>query len=134
MTSVGIDQHTGKVLVGWPHVVQSIIKIVMTELGSRVERRDVGSRLISLLDKPQNEETMLQFFMAIAEALEPRIVRGSIYGEPRFSLTAISFNLSKPGVVPISLMGNYYPDGHKNTSSTPQPRDLVIEVPAASLT
>lgn len=133
MTSVGIDQNTGKVLVGWSHVAQSINKIVTTELGSRVERRDFGSRLSTLIDQPQNEESLLDFFMAIAEALQPRRVRNSIYGEPRFDLVAISVDVKTPGLLLMSLMGDYYPDGHKSMPASPQRRQLIIEVPATEL-
>jgi phage baseplate assembly protein W len=133
MSSVGIDQNTGKVLVGWPHVAQSINKIVMTEIGSRVERRDFGSGFGGLIDKPQNAETTLAFFMAIAEALEPRLVRSSIYGEPRFSLTAIRADLQTPGILQLSLMGDYYPDGHREAFTEAQQRELIIMVPAAPL-
>lgn len=133
MTSVGIDQSTGKVLVGWPHVAQSINKIVTTELGSRIERRDFGSRLSTLIDQPQNEETLLDFFMTIAETLQPRRVRNSIYGEPRFDLIAISVDVKTPGLLLMSLMGDYYPDGHKSVAASPQRQRLVIEVPATEL-
>lgn len=133
MTSVGIDQNTGRVLVGWPHVAQSLSKIVMTEIGSRIERRDFGSSLGSLIDRPQNDETTLAFFMALAEAIEPRLVRGSVYGEPRFNLTAIRIDLRTPGVLLVSLKGDYYPEGHLQETLTSQQRELVIEVPAVSL-
>lgn len=130
MTSVGIDQNTGKVLVGWAHVAQSIVKIVSTELGSRVERRDFGSRLPNLIDQPQNEESLLDFFHSLAEALEPRVVRNSIYGEPRFDLIAVGLDVKTPGVLAVTLAGDYYQDGHR---TTPLRKQLVIEVPATPL-
>lgn len=133
MTSVGIDQNTGKVLVGWAHVSQSIHKILTTELGSRIERRDFGSSLSSLIDKPQNEETMLKFFMAIAEALEPRRVRNSIYGEPRFALEAVSLDARTPGIVAVSVSGLYFPDGHKGRIFETDRRILVVKINAPTL-
>ncbi|CAM5398733.1 hypothetical protein AFEL58S_02001 [Afipia felis] len=63
-------------LSGWDHVVQSITDILTTPLGSRVLRRDYGSRIPSLLDRPMNEATTLDFAVAAAEALdkwEPRV-------------------------------------------------------------
>lgn len=128
MTSVGIDANTGKILVGWAHVAQSINKIVSTEAAARLERRDLPAGVTGLIDAPQNEETILDFFFKVAEALEPRRVRNSIYGEPRFDLIAVTLNAKTPGIVAITVTGDYYQDGHVTSS-----KQLVIEVPAPSL-
>lgn len=128
MSSVGIDAVTGKVLTGWPHVEQSIGKILTTELGSRVERRDFGSLIPRLIDQPQNEENILNFFIAAAEALEARIVRGHQYGEPRFNLTALAFDATVAGHVVLEVKGDYLPNGHRGDSTGSSPR-LVIYSP-----
>lgn len=63
-------------LSGWDHVVQSITDILTTPIGSRVLRRDYGSQIPALLDRPMNEATTLDFAVAAAEALdkwEPRV-------------------------------------------------------------
>jgi phage baseplate assembly protein W len=63
-------------LEGWDHVVQSITDILTTPLGSRVLRRDYGSMIPALLDRPMNEMTVLDFVIATADALdrwEPRV-------------------------------------------------------------
>lgn len=133
MTSVGVDQNTGRLLLGWDHVVQSILKIVKTEIGTRIERRDFGSAIGAMIDRPQNPETVLKVFMALAEALEPRRVRDSIYGEPRFGLTAIRIDMAEPAIVRLSLMGDYYPTGHLQQTLNGQRKELVIEVPAVPL-
>jgi len=131
MTSVGIDAHTGQVIVGWAHVAQSIIKLVTTEIGSRLERRDLASYMPRLIDRPQNEEYILDFFMSIALALEPRQMKYSIYGEPRFDLIAIGINASTPGALVTSLTGDYLPDGHKDFGSPAVRKTLVIPIPLA---
>lgn len=63
-------------LDGWDHVVQSIRDILTTPIGSRVLRRDYGSAIPSLLDRPMGEQTTLDFVIGTAEALErwePRV-------------------------------------------------------------
>jgi phage baseplate assembly protein W len=133
VSSVGIDRNTGVVLVGWPHVAQSIVTIVTTELGERVQRRDFGSNVPGLIDRPQNEETLLEFFIAIAEALEPRQVRNSIYGEPRFQIDQIFVDIDTPGEMIVSMTGTYLPDGHKGKVAGASRQTLRIPIAAADL-
>ena len=45
----GMDRETGKSLSGIEHLRQSIRDILTTPIGSRVMRRDYGSRLFELL-------------------------------------------------------------------------------------
>lgn len=63
-------------LDGWDHVVQSVRDILTTPIGSRVLRRDYGSTIPGLLDRPMNADTTLDFVIGTAEALarwEPRV-------------------------------------------------------------
>ncbi len=72
----GLDRHTGQRLEGWPHVRQSIIDLLTTRVGTRVQRRAYGSSAVELIDRPANRQTVLDRFVAIAEALdvwEPRV-------------------------------------------------------------
>lgn len=72
----GMDRHTGRRLSGWPHIKQSIIDLLTTRVGTRVERRPYGSDAVALIDRPSSPETVLDRFVAIAEALdrwEPRV-------------------------------------------------------------
>ncbi|MFM9596735.1 GPW/gp25 family protein, partial [Streptomyces scabiei] len=55
---------------------QSVLNILTTPLGSRVYRREYGSRLFDLIDQPTNEAWAVEAYAATAEALarwEPRI-------------------------------------------------------------
>lgn len=73
---VGMCRHTGRRLGGWDHIAQSLGVIFATRLGTRVERRSFGSEGKNLLDKPGNRETILDHYVAIAEAIdafEPRV-------------------------------------------------------------
>jgi len=65
----GTDAKTGKPLSGVAHLRQSIRDILTTPLGSRVMRRNYGSRLFDLVDNPLNDQTLVEIFAATAEAL-----------------------------------------------------------------
>ncbi|NKD46356.1 phage baseplate protein, partial [Haematospirillum jordaniae] len=65
----GTNAKTGKPLSGLDHLSQSIRDILTTPVGSRVMRRDYGSRLPSLVDAPVNRSTILELYAATAEAL-----------------------------------------------------------------
>lgn len=113
----GMNQTTGERLAGLAHLRQSIADILSTPIGSRVMRRDYGSRLFELIDQPYNGTTQVRLYAATAEALlkwEPRIklthVRLSQTGQPGKVMIVLSgqlvhttkaFNLS----VPVALKG-----------------------------
>lgn len=128
MSSVGVDRRTLRPLLGWDHVVQSIGNILSTEIGSRIERRDFGSLVPALLDRPQNEENIINFYMAVAEALYPRKLRGRWYGEPRFRLERCLLTAHTAGQVAIALIGFYVPRGHLDDFREASPREVTYSV------
>ena len=72
----GMDRHTGRRLEGWDHIRQSLGVLFTTRIGTRVERRSYGSSAPELQDRPANSETVLDHFVAIAQAIddfEPRV-------------------------------------------------------------
>lgn len=72
----GMDRNTGKAISGDDHLAQSIADILTTPIGTRPMRRDYGSLLFELIDKPLNAATRLLCVQAVAIALarwEPRI-------------------------------------------------------------
>jgi len=84
---IGMDKTTGKALSGGAHLAQSIADILTTPLGSRVMRRDYGSLLFELIDKPINPAIRMLIHAATAIALrrwEPRLrlSRVQLQGEP----------------------------------------------------
>lgn len=123
MPRVGINRENGKILVGWAHVAQSISVIVQTLIGERVQRRDFGSLVPALIDRPSNDETILEFIIAIAEALEARQMAHSIYGEPDFKTLAVQITAPNPGEIVIGVVGFHYENG----SSTR--RNVLVSVP-----
>jgi phage baseplate assembly protein W len=73
---IGMDRHSGRQLSGEAHLAQSIHDILTTPKGTRVMQRGYGSDLPNIIDQPLNGETMIDAYMATAEALdlwEPRI-------------------------------------------------------------
>ncbi|MCV6588938.1 MAG: hypothetical protein OIF57_07920 [Marinobacterium sp.] len=51
----GMDSVTGKPLADMAHIRQSITNILTTPIGTRVMRRDYGSVLPDLIDRPTAE-------------------------------------------------------------------------------
>lgn len=99
----GINANNGKHLRGIEHLRQSIQDILTTPIGSRVMRRDYGSRLFSLIDAPTNQETITDIYAATAEAIAR--------WEPRFQVTQVRISHAQPGRVEMDLVGNYLPNG-----------------------
>jgi len=99
----GMDAITGTELSGKQHVQQSIRDILTTRIGTRVMRRDYGSRLPELIDAPLNRANMIEIYAATAEALDT--------WEPRVSLTDLSGQITADGQLILNLYGSYLPDG-----------------------
>jgi phage baseplate assembly protein W len=94
-----MSRTTGKYLDDLEHVKQSIIDILTTPIGSRVMRREYGSNLFYLVDRPVNREFLQQIYAAVAEALER--------WEPRLSLKKVTVDEVKDGHIALSLSGVY---------------------------
>jgi uncharacterized protein len=99
----GSNSQTGKSLAGVEHLRQSIKDILTTPIGSRVMRRDYGSRLFELIDAPMNRSTLLEMYAATAEALAK--------WEPRFELLSVQAVTATPGRVELDMVGKYLIDG-----------------------
>ncbi len=83
----GISAQTGQTIGDDAHLAQSIADILSTPLGSRVMRRDYGSLLFELIDRPLNAALRMLLNAATAIALrrwEPRLnlTRVRLSGEP----------------------------------------------------
>lgn len=79
------------------HLAQSITDILSTPRGTRVMRRDYGSDLPRLIDAPMNGETLVDLFMATAEALDA--------WEPRFRLIRVEVPAASAGSMELTLTG-----------------------------
>lgn len=83
---IGMNGQTGEPIEGDAHLRQSIRDILATPIGSRVMRRDYGSRVMNLVDRPLNASTIAEIQAAIAMALTTQ--------EPRIRLTRIQVDVS----------------------------------------
>ncbi|WP_455474730.1 GPW/gp25 family protein [Bartonella sp. B30(2025)] len=101
--TIGMDRNTGQPLSGIDHLRQSILDILSTRIGSRVMRRDYGSRVSELIDAPVNDAFAVSLYAAIAEALDQ--------WEPRFQLKEIDLQWVEAGKVSLSFSGIYLPSG-----------------------
>lgn len=99
----GISALSGTELSGISHLKQSIKDILTTPIGTRVERRDYGSRLFELIDNPTSEDLKTEIFAATAEALQK--------WEPRFKLQQASLVEITPGNIVLELKGTFLIDG-----------------------
>ena len=103
----GLNAKTGSEIGGIDHLRQSVRDILTTPLGSRVMRRDYGSRLFSLIDAPYSSSTKLAVIAATVEAL-------AIW-EPRIDIDTVTLRSYNPGHVVIDLVGRYLPNGQEIT-------------------
>lgn len=94
---IGLNRHTGRAVAGDAHLSQSIVDILTTPKGTRVMRRAYGSDLPNIIDQPLNGETLVDAYMAVAEALDA--------WEPRIDLAQIALTDAAPGRAVFDLMG-----------------------------
>jgi phage baseplate assembly protein W len=99
----GTDKTTGKHIADIDHLRQSIGDILTTRLGSRVMRRDYGSRLFDLIDAPTNRSTILDIYTATADALEK--------WEPRIEVIRVTVAEITEGNIFLTINGIYRPTG-----------------------
>jgi len=105
----GLNRDTGKLLDGWPHVVQSLMVIFTTGFGTRVMRRWFGSSVPQLLGESIVPSTVVRFYGAVATAIE--------LWEPRFRVTKVTPLAAAPeatrgGLLGLRIDGEYRPRGH----------------------
>ena len=83
----GMNSQTGLSISEAEHIRQSVRDILVTPVGSRVMRREYGSLLAAMIDRPQSPALRLQIMAACYSAIQK--------WEPRISLTAIAFERSE---------------------------------------
>lgn len=103
----GTSALDGKRLSGVDHLRQSIRDILTTPIGSRVMRRDYGSRLFALVDAPLNRSTVLEIIAAAAEAI--------VRWEKRIQLQRVRVLSADADAIELTITGTYLPDGRPIT-------------------
>jgi phage baseplate assembly protein W len=101
----GMRRNTGKALGELAHLKKSIIDILTTPIGSRIMRRDYGSGLFELIDRPINDRLKIQIYSATAEALAKF--------EPRFRRRKVSIESAENGRIELLLTGEYLPNARE---------------------
>jgi hypothetical protein len=99
----GMDAGSGKSLADIEHLHQSVRDILTTPLGSRVMRRDYGSRLFELVDRPIDPALLVELYAATAEALAK--------WEPRLKVESVQAGAVSGGKISLALTGRYRPTG-----------------------
>ncbi len=99
--------NTGKNISEIAHIKQSIANILTTPIGSRVMRRDYGSRLFEKIDRPTNGELIVEIYSDIVEAL--------FTWEPRFEVEQVTVQSIEKGKITIDLEGSFLSNGEKVT-------------------
>lgn len=105
MASTGFNRDAGSTLSGFTHVQQSIGVILTTPIGSRVMRREFGSELFDLIDRPMNDQVILAIYSACVMAIAR--------WEPRYAITDLKLtDADASGSLTIELYGSFMPRGH----------------------
>lgn len=117
--SVGIDRRTGKVLIGWDHVVQSVEVIFTTPFYARVMRPYVGSFVPRTIGELANPRTAQRFRWATA--------MGLMLFEPRLYPVRIDqVGLDRTGATDWYIEGAYRPRAHKGDLTVAGIRTLTL--------
>ncbi|WP_027390857.1 GPW/gp25 family protein [Chrysiogenes arsenatis] len=99
----GMSAGDGSLLSGREHLYQSVRDILTTPLGSRVMRREYGSRLFELVDRPLSPALLVDMYTATAEAL--------MHWESRLKVESVRAERVASGRVELMLTGRYRPTG-----------------------
>jgi len=100
-----MSRHSGKSIDDVTHLGECIVDILMTPIGSRMRRRNYGSGLFKLIDRPIGPLLGMQMRSAIVTALN--------LWEPRLRITRILLDTEGfvDGVVTITIEGLYLLNG-----------------------
>lgn len=90
-----ISRHDGQVMSHIDQIRQSITDILTTPIGSRVMRRDYGSLLPELIDRPIDDVLILQCYSAIYSAI--------LSWENRVIIEAINISQVRQGTLEVRL-------------------------------
>lgn len=121
MSSTGFNRETGAILRDFDHVRQSIGVILTTPIGSRVMRREFGSEIFDLIDRPMTERVILAIYAAAAVAIAR--------WEPRYALTGCKLiTAGADGALSLEFNGTYFPRGHLGDFTPDGDRRVIIPI------
>lgn len=95
---IGLHSDTGRTVTDDAQLPLSLRDLLTTPIGSRVMRREYGSRIPDLIDQPLNSATLLRY----AAACYIAITRW----EPRLQITRLAFapSATQPGRLVVALL------------------------------
>ena len=121
MASTGINRADGHVLRDFDHVRQSIGVILTTPVGSRVMRREFGSELFDLIDRPMTARVILAVYAAAVMAIAR--------WEPRYAVTGVRvLEASADGGLSLEFNGTYFPRGHLGDFTPAGDQRIIIPI------
>lgn len=125
MAGTGFNRETGALLSGFDHVRQSIGVILTTPIGSRVMRREFGSELFDLIDRPMTDQVILAIYSATVMAIAR--------WEPRYAVTGCTIaGAQADGEITLEIAGTYYPRGHLGDFTPAGDRIVTVPFPRAA--
>ena len=104
---IGMDATTGAKLSGISHLSQSVRDILTTRKGTRVCRREYGSDIPAMVDKPINQSTIIDIIAEAADSIE--------LWEPRLKVTRVTVNSIGTGSVSLTILGRLVENGKEIT-------------------
>ncbi len=100
---IGTDPSTACKLSGIAHLKIRVRDILTTRIGERVMRREYGSRLPELVDRPVNSGWLVEAYSAVAEALDR--------WEPELRLIRTRVESVNGSQVVLTIVFEYLPEG-----------------------
>jgi phage baseplate assembly protein W len=121
LASTGINRDAGKALRDFEHVQQSIGVILTTPIGSRVMRREFGSELFDLIDRPMTDRVILAIYAAAVIAIAR--------WEPRYAVTGCRVVVAdEGGQISLEFNGTYFPRGHLGDFTPAADARIIIPI------
>jgi phage baseplate assembly protein W len=121
LASTGINRDAGKALRDFEHVQQSIGVILTTPIGSRVMRREFGSELFDLIDRPMTDRVILAIYAAAVIAIAR--------WEPRYAVTGCRVvSTGADGQISLEFNGTYFPRGHLGDFTPAADARIIIPI------
>lgn len=125
---VGMDRRTGKMLIGWDHVVQSLEVMFVTPYHQRPLRRWVGTLIPHLLGDNATMRTVARFYWAVITAIdlwEPNFRIQKVNVDQRGDNTSLtSAEELRAGHMTLQTFGVYRPRAHLG-DPTPETRRSI---------
>ncbi len=105
----GMCNRTGGIIRGVPYLQQRLGDVLTTRISQRTARRPYGSRVPELVDAPLNQDTIIELYTAVNEAVED-----PINGLEDFRLTSVSVEEVSSGQLSLHIEGEL--DGQSITT------------------